>query len=161
MSLHSISLRQIRSRLVLVLIVYFIAGTASQRLVPGVDEIFPFFGWSLFSNVPNESSRYTILIEEHNGQAIDPPVVFLKAPEAIVTGNRNIGRKVINKLGRAKTRDRKGKVKRYRRLLESNYLQGRVRYELVYERYDPLEKWKTGESIELTSLGRFETKVAK
>jgi hypothetical protein len=161
MSLHSISLRQVRNRLIVILIVYFVAGTASQRLVPGVDEIFPFFGWSLFSNVPNESSRYTILIEEHNGRAIDPPVVFLKAPETVVTGNRYVGRKLINKLGRAKRRDRKRKVKRYREILESNHLQGKVRYELVFEQYDPLEKWKTGDSRELISLGRFETKVAK
>lgn len=161
MDLHSISLRQLRNRLIVILIVYFAAGTASQRLIPGVDEIFPFFGWSLFSNVPNVSSRYTILIEEHNGQAIDPPVVFLKAPGTIVTGNRYVGRKVIDKLGRAKKRARKRKVKRYRELLESNYLQGQVRYELVYERYDPLEKWQTGESRELTSLARFDTRVHK
>lgn len=157
MGSKSTSLRQFRSRLIVVLIVYFVAGIASQKLIPGVDEVFPFFGWSLFSSVPNEGQRFTILIEEHDGQAIDPPVVFLNAPDSIVRGNRYVGRKVINKLGRAKKRGRGRKVQKYRQLLESNYLQGDVRYELVYERYDPLEKWETGESRELTSMGRFET----
>jgi hypothetical protein len=160
MGSKSTSLRQYRSRLIVVLIGYFAAGIASQKLIPGVDEIFPFFGWSLFSSVPNEGQRYTILIEEHDGQAIEPPVGFLNAPDNVVIGNRNIGRKVINKLGRARKRHRGRKVKKYRQLLESNFLQGDVRYELVYERYDPLEKWETGKSREFTSMGRFETGVS-
>ena len=157
MGSKSTSLRQFRSRLIVVLIIYFAAGIASQKLIPGVDEILPFFGWSLFSSVPNEGQRFTILIEEHDGRAIVPPVVFLNAPDSIVTGNRYVGRKVINRLGRARKRGRGRKVQKYRQLLESNYLQGDVRYELVYERYDPLEKWETGESRERTSMGRFET----
>jgi len=161
MALKPTSLRLFRDRLILLLIVYFVAGNVSQKVIPGVDEIFPFFGWSLFSSVPNEDSRFTILIEEHDGKALEPPVLFLEAPETMVTGNRYVGRKVIDKMGRAKKRGRGRKVKKYRSLLESNYLRGRVRYELVYERYDPLEKWKTGESRELESLGRYETGKAR
>ena len=154
-------LRQTRSRLILVLLVYFFVGTASQKLVPGVDEIIPFFGWSLFSTVPNDAQRYTILIEEHDGRVIDPPISFLQAPESIVTGNRFVGRKVINKMGRAKRRGRGRKVRKYRSILESSYLRGQVRYQLVFESYDPLVKWKTGESHTFESLARFEAGVAK
>ena len=161
MALKPTPLRLFRDRLILVLIVYFVAGNVSQKVVPGVDEIFPFFGWSLFSSVPNEDSRYTILIEEHDGKILEPPVLFLEAPETMVMGNRYVGRKVIDKMGRAKKRGSGRKVKKYRSLLESNYLRGRMRYELVYERYDPLEKWKTGESRELESLGRYETGKAR
>ena len=161
MSVQATSLRQLRSRLILILVVYFFTGTVSQKLIPGVDEVFPFFGWSLFSRTPNEGRRYTILIEEHNGQKIDPPVVFLQAPDSIVTGNRYIGRKVIGRLGRATKRDHKKQVKRYRKVLESNYLQGQVRYELIFERYDPIEKWETGESIEFVSLAHFATGESK
>ncbi|MEJ2086333.1 MAG: hypothetical protein P8Y44_11745 [Acidobacteriota bacterium] len=161
MALKPNSLRLLRDRLILLLILYFVAGNVSQKLIPGVDEIFPFFGWSLFSSVPNEDQRFTILIEEHNGQVLEPPVLFLQAPDTIVTGNRYVGRKVIDKMGRAKKRERGRKVKKYRSLLETNYLRGQVRYELVYERYDPLEKWKTGESRELESLGRYETGKAR
>ena len=161
MALRPTSLRFFRDRLILLLIVYFVAGNVSQKVIPGVDEIFPFFGWSLFSNVPNEDSRFTILIEEHDGKILEPPVLFLEAPETMVVGNRYVGRKVIDKMGRAKKRGRGRKVKKYRSLLESNYLRGRVRYELVYERYDPLEKWKTGESRELESLGRYEAGKAR
>jgi hypothetical protein len=54
------SLRLLSRRLTLVVIVYFFAGSVSQKLLPGVDEITPFFGWSLFSKVPNEDSKYQV-----------------------------------------------------------------------------------------------------
>lgn len=149
------ALRQLRRRLAFVVLVYFFAGAASQKLVPGVDEIIPFYGWSLFSKVPNEDSRYTLLIHRHKRLKLEPPVSFLDAPGTIVTGNRYIGRKVIQRLGRAVERGEAAQVKDLRRLLEQNYLSGRVRYELVFERYDPMQKWRTGANLEERSLGQF------
>lgn len=151
-------LRRLYRWLVLLVVVYFFAGGASQKLVPGVDEIIPFYGWSLFSKVPNEDSRYTLLVHRHKKRALKPPVSFLHAPDTIVTGNRYVGRKVIQRLGKAVERGEEAKVKDLRRLLEHHYLNGRVRYELVYERYDPVQKWKTGANLEERSLGRFTTR---
>jgi len=125
--------------------------------VPGVDEIFPFFGWSLFSKVPNLESRYWIVIDRHDGRPVEPPVSFLQAPESIVTGNRWVARKVIQRLGRAVDDGRTEDVEGLRRLLEHNYLKGRVRYELLFERYQPLDKWKTGESRERRRLASFDS----
>lgn len=149
------ALRQLRRRLAFVVLVYFFAGAASQKLVPGVDEIIPFYGWSLFSKVPNEDSRYTLLVHRHKRRVLKPPVSFLDAPGTIVTGNRYIGRKVIQRLGRAVERGEAARVKDLRRLLEQNYLSGRVRYELIFERYDPMQKWRTGANLEERSLGQF------
>ena len=125
--------------------------------MPGVDEIFPFFGWSLFSKVPNDESRYWIVIDRHDGRPVEPPVSFLQAPDSIVGGNRWVGRKVIQRLGRAFDKGRTGEVADLRRLLEKSYLKGRVGYELRFESYEPLEKWKTGESRETRSLARFDS----
>ena len=125
--------------------------------MPGVDEIFPFFGWSLFSKVPNLESRYWIVIDRHDGRPVEPPVSFLQAPESIVTGNRWVARKVIQRLGRAVDDGRTEDVEGLRRLLEHNYLKGRVRYELLFERYQPLDKWKTGESRERRRLASFDS----
>ena len=150
------SLRRVRSQLILLLVLYFFAGTASQKVVPGVDEIFPFFGWSLFSKVPDEGRHYSILIYRQDGQKIDPPAPFLVAPDSVVTGNRYIARKVIQRLGQAYDRGEAEEVEELRRLLEQNYLAGRkVRYELVHERYQPLELWRTGESTERRVLTVF------
>lgn len=148
-------LRRLRRRLALLVVVYFFAGGASQKLIPGVDEILPFYGWSLFSKVPNEDSRYVLLVRRHEGREVDPPVPFMQAPPEIVAGNRYIGRKVIQRLGRAIDEGETERVAELRRLLESSHLHGRVRYQIVYERYDPLEKWRTGEDLERRSLGRF------
>jgi hypothetical protein len=150
-------LRDLRRRLALIVILYFFLGGASQKLVPGVDEIFPFTGWSLFSKVPSLETRYSILIRRHEGRRLDPPVSFLQAPGSMVKGNRYIARKLIQRLGQAHDRGKAEEFGELRRLLEQNYLEGKVRYELLFERYQPLEKWKTGESRETRSLGRFDT----
>lgn len=143
------------------MVVYFFAGTASQKLLPGVDEIIPFYGWSLFSKIPNEDSRYVILVREHDGRAIEPPITFLRAPEEIVVGNRYVGRKLIQRLGQAQRRGDGAEVERLRRLLEQNYLRGRVGYELIFERYDPMRKWRTSQNSEEHSLARFDSGEAR
>lgn len=149
------ALRRLRRRLAWLVLVYCFAGAASQKLVRGVDEIIPLYGWSLFSKVPNEASRYTLLIHRQRKQIFDPPISFLHAPETIVYGNRYVGRKVIQRLGRAVEKHQADKVEELRRLLEENYLSERLGYELVFERYDPIQKWKTGANLEERSLGRF------
>lgn len=148
-------LRRLRRGLALLVVVYFFAGGASQKLIPGVDEILPFYGWSLFSKVPNEDSRYVLLVRRHEGRPLEPPVPFMQAPPEIVAGNRFLGRKVIQRLGRALDEGEAERVAEHRRLLEESYLRGRVRYQIVYERYDPLAKWRNGEDLERRSLGRF------
>jgi hypothetical protein len=148
-------LRRLRRRLAFLVLVYFFAGAASQKLVPGVDEIIPFYGWSLFSKVPNEDSRYALLVHRCKRRILEPPVSFLHAPGTIVIGNRYIGRKVIQRLGRAVERGEAAQAEDLRRLLEQHYLSGRVRYELIFERYDPMQKWRTGANLEERSLGQF------
>jgi hypothetical protein len=148
-------LRRLRRRLALLVLVYCFAGAASQKLVPGVDEIIPFYGWSLFSKVPNEDSRYALLVHRHKKRILKPPVSFLRAPDTIVTGNRYVGRKVIQRLGRAVELGEAARAEDLRRLLEQSYLSRRVQYELIFERYNPIQKWRTGANLEERSLGQF------
>ena len=61
------ALRRLRRQLAFLILIYFFAGAASQKLIPGVDEIIPLFGWSLFSKVPNVESRYTLLVQSRAG----------------------------------------------------------------------------------------------
>ncbi|MEP7009472.1 MAG: hypothetical protein ABJC13_04040 [Acidobacteriota bacterium] len=149
------SLRRLRWQLALLVVVYFFAGATSQKLLPGVDEIIPLYGWSLFSKIPNEDSRYVLLILRQRKRNFQPAVPFPHAPETLVIGNRYIGRKVIQRLGRAIEKGEADKVKDLRLQLETSYLVGRVRYEVVFERYDPVQKWKTGANLESLSLGEF------
>jgi hypothetical protein len=73
-----------------------------------------------------------------------------------VVGNRYIARKVIQRLGQAFDRGDDPEVARLRQLLEQNYLAGSVRYELIFERYTPIENWRTGANIEQRSLAFFD-----
>lgn len=150
-------LRRLHRRLVWIVVLYFFLGAASQKLVPGVDEIFPFSGWSLFSKVPSQERTYSIVIHRHEGRPLDPPAAFLQAPGTMVTGNRYIARKLIQRIGQAHDRGRLEEREQLRRLLEENYFPGSVRYELLFERYRPLDKWKTGASLERRSLAHFAT----
>lgn len=153
--MRTIPLRPLSRRLVAMLWIYCLAGVVSQKLVPGVDEIFPFFGWSLFSKVPNEEREYQLILHRSRGQRVKPPTSFLEAPDNMVRGNRFIARKLIQRLGRAQDRGDVEGVTSLRRLLEQSYLQKKSRYELVFERYDPLEKWRDGSSRERRSLAIF------
>lgn len=154
------SLRKLQKRLALIVIVYFFAGSASQKLMPfDIDEVFPFFGWSLFTKVPNEEVTYTLRIDEHDGVA-QPGISFLRAPGNMVVGDRYIARKVIQHLGKATFRGETEEVLRQRQLLEDTWLRGQVRYRLVREVYDPLLKWRTGENREESVLATFESSPA-
>lgn len=135
------------------LAVYFVAGTISQKMLPGVDEIFPFFGWSLFSHVPTTATRYEVLIFRHNHRAVDPPEPYLTARDELVKGSRHLGRKLIQGLGEAFDEGDAELSEQLRRTFEANYLAGRhVRYEVVHESYDPFEKWHTGKNLEYRSV---------
>ena len=155
------TLRRLRRKLAGLVIFYFVAGSASQKLIPGVDEIFPLFGWSLFSKIPNHASRYTILIHAHEGRPVEPALTFHQAPASLVRGTRSIGRKLIQTLGRAHDEGRHQQVESLRRQLEANYLASGLRYELIFESYDPLQKWRTGENTELRSLASLESSGAR
>lgn len=151
------SLRRRRRHLVLILLVYCIGGTVSQKVLR-VDEIFPLFGWSLFTKVPNVDQRYEILIHRHRQTLLDPPVPYLRAPASMAAGNRYHGRKVIQALGQAFDKGDEAGVLERRRQLETSYFRGRVRYELIFESYDPYQKWRTGENLERRSLAVFDTR---
>ncbi len=147
------ALKRIRNGIVLMLAVYFVAGSISQKMLPGVDEIFPFFGWSLFSRVPNTATRYEVIVSRHNRQDVDPPEPYLKARLELVKGSRHLGRKVIQLLGTALEEGDRKRADELQRLFEGSYLAGHdVRYEVVWESYDPLEKWRTGKSLERRSI---------
>ncbi len=146
--------RRLARLFVLILAGYFVLGTASQKLVPGAYEVFPLFGWSLFSRVPGPTTTYRITIHEFDGRPVEPPVALLDAPKAMVRGDRFIARKVIQRLGAAQAAGKTGEVERLRRLLERSYLRAATGYDLTVERYQPLDRWR-GLEVQRTVLERF------
>ncbi|MDX1502672.1 MAG: hypothetical protein R3325_09950 [Thermoanaerobaculia bacterium] len=150
-------LRRLRRRLIAIVACYAIAGPVSQKAIPGVDEVFPFFGWSLFSRVPNLQTRYEVEILAHRGRALPEPVPFLRAGTPLVRGDRYVAHKVIAKLAQAHQEGEADEARRLRRLLESNYLARRVEYRLVAESFEPLARWRRGEIRERRVLATYHT----
>ena len=150
-------LRRLRRQLVACLVAYFVLGSISQKLLPGVDEIMPFFGWSLFTRVPNVDERYEVYIEQHAGRELEPAIPYLRASPQLAPGNPHLGRKLIQRLGRAAQDGNPGEIESLRRLFEDTYLAHPVRYRVVRERYEPLEKWQRGKALEEQLLATYST----
>lgn len=147
-------LSTLRKGLFFLILIYFSVGMAS--FLTAKKEIFPFFSWSLFSVVPNPSPHYEIIIHQHNGKKLASPKSLYEAPSSIVNRSSAGAKFVIRDLGKAYLEDNKEEVIRLRTLLEKNFLKGNIKYELVSQVYDPIKRWKNGET-QTNSLGFFIT----
>lgn len=146
------------------IILYFLIGMVTGFLRG--KEIFPFFSWSLFSNIPNKTNEYTIIVDVYNGMIVSPPQLFQEAKEIIRQfDSRNISPPasiiayyLMQDFGKAYERGEIQKAEKLRRLFEANYIKAPARYRLVRLIYNPVERWKTGKyemiNIQEFSVGR-------
>ena len=135
---------------------YFFAGIFLGRTGPK-GAYYPFIDtWALFAVVPVNTSHYTLKIHSLDGQNFDPPRPLETMPEYSNRRNwYNIKRLVIN-MGKAKEAGDEALSEQYRQTLEANYMWNScVSYTLVKHRYQPLERWETGEYQE-TELGDYQ-----
>ncbi|PZD74015.1 hypothetical protein C1752_01762 [Acaryochloris thomasi RCC1774] len=87
-----------------------------------------------------------MIVYEHNGKGIHPPVTFNKAPDSIAPSRDINAVVVIQKMGKSYLKDDSAGFERFQNLFEKNYLKGEVKYELISETYNPVDKYKSGES---------------
>lgn len=119
-------------------------------------EVFPFFNWALFSFPPRLYDEWTVRVLELNGQPLQPPRMFGQVP-ALQAGVDTGTRKQVREWGkRVQAGDAEGAA-RQRALFENLFIgQQQVRYQLVVEHADPIERWRDG-SVQATEvLGEFE-----
>ena len=133
-------LNRLRFLFGLLLSSYFLLGIGSHFLLRR--EIFPVFSWFLFSRTPNKTTQFTIVIFEHNGQILEPPVLFNEAPDSIARSGDIDANTVINSLGISYIQNNQEEVSEKRNLIEDVYLKGSVEYGLVKQTYDPILKYK-------------------
>ena len=130
----------------------FLIGIGSQLLIKR--EIFPIFSWFLFSRTPNQETHFKIVIYKHNNQTLNPPISFHQAPQSIAQSGVISATFVIDKLGNSYLQGKQEDIKKQRQILENNYLNGNVEYELIRESFDPIKKWKYNQ-VEQEILVRF------
>lgn len=152
---HFSSLYNLRNKLTIILIVYFIVSIGSE--IKNQKEFFPFFSWFLFSDVPNTINQYNLIVHENNGQKLNPPLPFAQTNKFTNSDELVKTRKLISKIGENYVKGNQEEVKKLRFELERRIFdQENVQYELVSERYNPIEKWQTGR-VKTKSLTFFRT----
>lgn len=108
---------------------------------PPTYELFPFYSWSMFSEVPNDKVSFLVYVEGVNGEDFKEPILFQKAGKYVRgTGDINV-QKFIQNFGKAVFEKDSEAVGKLRPLFEKKYLKGRVKYSVVREVMDPLKRW--------------------
>lgn len=129
---------------------YYFAGTIAI-------DTYPFFNWSLFSEVPNEQQGYTIEIERIGDRDYDLPLPFSKSRfifEEIGQSPTEYTRR-IEDLGRALENHSVDAVRRERGPLEKIFTGKSFSYTIFSVTYDPLKRWKTDEYDSAVPLATF------
>ncbi len=112
-------------------------------------EIFPVFSWFLFSKTPNTVQRFTVLVSEYDGNKFDPPVYWREAARSVkpVSGaDIHAVRVLCKRMNEVYMSNDQEKFNELRIEFENIYLSDSVvKYQIVEESYNPLERWKFGD----------------
>jgi hypothetical protein len=128
----------------LCLAAYFLVGYARIRTTDWV----PFSSWALFVFVPNEPVAYGVKLRAAGDRVFDPPLDFRQADGIVAAPHDIVSAFLIDKLGFALEKGDSASVEGYRALLEANALGKTTRWDLVRLKYDPVDRWKTGNAAE-------------
>lgn len=141
------------------IILFMISYTFASFYITYEDrEIFPFFSWNMFNKVPPDiAEAYDVLIHKADTETFTPPksineVKNIYRPNA---GGAALYRSIIGKFGLSLKDNNVKEASRRRAMLESKFLLHPVEYEVVHIRFNTIERFKTGRTLKLVSLGKF------
>jgi hypothetical protein len=146
----------LRWGLFLLLGIYAIVGVTTDSLPQR--EVYPFFSWRLFDEIPQTQRHYSIRILAYNGRAFEPPVWLSDAArtvasELVLTPAYHL---IVQRLGEAIARGDTAGVSAQRRNLERIF-EKPARYEVVHIMFNPLAFFRTREVMDLQLLESFES----
>jgi hypothetical protein len=145
------------------LIVYCTVGIASKSYFilahrPPTTELYPFFSWYLFADIPQTHTEYRIEVLSLGERTYEPPLPFSDTAFLFA----RIGRApteytpIIQALGTAITAGDEPRVGELRGQLETMFSGTPARYSVVRVVYDPLIYWKSGAYITHETMGTFD-----
>ncbi len=139
------------------LIGYSVVAVAGNLFAPR-GEYFPFFSWSLFSDVPAERSTFELYIVRIDDTAFDEPRNFFDLPEYFEAARRRSSTvsKATKGLGRALLWAPED-VAAVRAVFEEQLVRehAQVEYAIARVAYRPLDRWRTGAFERYEVVGRF------
>jgi len=129
------------------------AGFASKH------EIFPVFNWSLFSEVREVRELCEVEVLSINDMPLKLPTRFYELPgEFSAARNRDATvMKLTQRVCRATIAGDEKTFAKLRNVLESSFLsdQQTVTYRLVWQYYNPIDRWRDGSVISSVVLGEY------
>jgi hypothetical protein len=150
--------RCIRNGVTMFLAAYFVGGLLTLLLPQR--EIFPVYSWFLFSLVPQSGPQYGLMLTEVGGKKLVSPRLYQQAETWIDAPHSETAFSLVQQFGAA-VEHHDANAKRFRDLLEHNWLPPRTHYELVVINADPIARWKRGEYEVTQHLEAFITPEAK
>lgn len=110
-------------------------------------EIFPLTSWLLFSLVPNKITDYDLLLHgsaaypQKPARSFNQSGVLVRAPHSIVSYQ------LIQQLGEAVEDGDQPKADYLRQQIEEQFAVASIAYDLTKVRYEPVDRWKTGQVL--------------
>jgi hypothetical protein len=135
---------RIAQRWVAFFLAAYFAGGLLTLLHPH-QEVFPVYSWFLFSLVPQQQTRYALLLREIRGKILEKPLYYEEADGLVPAPHSVTAYELVQQFGAATQSHDEEQQQRLRRVLESNSLPPRTRYDLMEITFDPLTRWRTGE----------------
>lgn len=119
-----------------VVLLVFVAGEAAL-LRPPTYEVFPFYSWSMFALVPNESDQFHVFVTK-DGETRE----YTRAKKWVADANSITAYTVIQQYGKALRSGNVQEIAKWRRQFEENHLPPGLGYEVRHSRGDPMVRWR-------------------
>ena len=123
-----------------------------------VKELFPFFSWSLFSDVKNERIEYSIVIHQLDDETFAEPLDLREASGLpAFGGSRSLSYKALQNVGSALRSKDEGSMADLE-VFETQYFSGHdLDYEIIRKTFDPIRRWHDqNDFLKRESVGRYE-----
>lgn len=139
------------------LCIYALIGAGAHLTRTSTEDVYPFFSWSLFVQVPpREQDAFVALVVADGGERLETPVPLAHFSGFSMEGlNTSTLGAHIHQLGHALGTTDTAKAAKLQRALDERFARP-VTYAIVHERFHPMEKFLFGSVSTSTVVRIFE-----
>lgn len=146
--------RMTRVLMVTMLVIYPILAHIGPK--NGRAEFYPFFNWSLFTNASDVRHDIVLIIHAIDGAQLPEPTLFFDLPEVFTAAANRDSRlaKFLDDYAAAHVHQDAPRITQLQAVLAERYLGDvqSVTYDLAVIRYQPVERYRTGEIMNVQVL---------
>ena len=136
--------------------VYVALAAVPKPFRPLQPEWFPFFSWSLFSNIPNDIEDYGARVLALDGETLDPPLMFEQLEPRLRGSRSQVVHRGLQELGAAWESGDVATVESLTGQLERGLFRDRaVTWELLHRHYLYYDLVVHGRLLDERPLARF------